>query len=407
MRLTTVLLLVALFPLASQGADSIRELYDKILIETDPESWGQASHQEKASALRSESTWFNPEIQWGYGGAERAGFRGYYRELIVSQRISLNNRRSASRKKIEIQKEMSEQEKQLLQLEVGSQVIMMIFFHQYNLERASHIQERVRRLELVENFVRQKRFASPKDRVEKAQIQKRLKLLKIETSAIQNDLEHSLAFFRDYDPTSQKVLKISWPDTEKMKNKFESLFDNKQPFEQQQKLEKQWITTELNAAKTLWRPDVKIYYSENYQYDPQEDTALNAFGVALEIPLFQRGQHERAMAESRLLQAEKRQHFANQIRRQNVLKIKSGFMQAVQTIEAFGDDSIRKADQEMDRATESFKQGLIPATNYLDLEDQVHTSLHMVSASRLKMIESLISLMKENRIHQDLKELFL
>lgn len=407
-----ILIFTAIFLLpqcALSSPLSARELYDTIVSKYNVETWSKAQSQFLQSRLAKETAWENPQVQFGVGTAKVGSFNGSYKEWIVSQSIPINGLRSSKREQLAVQKKQSVYEAQNITNTTHSEVIRMLFFHLYNIERARHIEERLSRLQLVDSYLKNKKFAAPKDLVEKAQITNRIKHLKIEVVHIQNDLQHSMTYFKNLAGIDGLAsIHLSWPDPQKISQHFYQYVNTQQPFEDQMNLNAEVHQIELKAAKKQWIPDLKLYYMQTFQDQYLQEPNINeAFGVTVSVPVFNLGRNavKEKQAAATIQQMERNKESIH--RSSQILALKNKFQAAQLSLGEFNDRYIEKVDKELDKATAHFKNGLVPAANFLDLEDQVHESLHIVSRSKLEMIESTLEVITMNTITTDFRTLFL
>ncbi len=395
--------------LASEKNIKATELFDLIVLRYDLESWKKAKAEFEEKRLKKETAWANPQLEMGWGGAKEGAFRGNYREWSLSQSIPLNGQRSAKQKQIELQKNLSLWQGQQLTHEIHGEVIRMIFFHQYNLERAAHIQERIQRLNNLESYLKNKKFASPKDLVEKAQIQNRIKHLKVEIVHIENDLAQSIGYFKHLAGLKHTTsIQTEWPSIISLERLFLEGLNNTQSIEKQFSTEFKMREIEAQASRSLWIPDLKLYYTQNTQDQAfQDPVIIDAFGLGLSLPVFNWGRSERAQTTAAVTEVLLEQNKNKIVRTSQSLQLRSQFYTAQMTLKEFSVEYINKVDRELDRATSNFKKGLVPAASYLDLEDQVHESLHLISRSKLDLIDATLKALQMNNLEKDLRAEFL
>ncbi len=385
------------------------ELFDQIVSRYDLESWRTAKAQSQEKRLKKQTAWSNPQLEMGWGRATEGPFRGEYREWSLSQVIPINGEKARKNKQWILQKDLSQLEGRQLSQEIQAEVIGMIYLHQYNKERAAHIKERIERLNHVDLYLKNRKFASPRDQIEKALIHNRIKHLKIEIIEIENDLKHTLGYFKQFIPLeSNQSLDIQWPDFDKIENLFLDSLKSNEFIEKQISTQLKMNQYELESARKLWIPDLKVYYMQTFQEQFMQEPVLNdAFGLGISIPVFNLGRDEVAekTAAYQTLEYEKNQE---KIKRSSERqKLKSQFYRARMTLKEFNAAYVKKVDQDLDKATVSFKKGLVPASSYLDLEDQVHESLHLVFKAKTDMINTTLESIILSHLEKDLRKEFL
>ena len=396
-------------PYANSTPLKARDLYETLISKYSVETWSKAQSQFRESQLAQETAWDNPQIQFGLGNAKVGTFSGSYKEWIISQNIPINGLRSSKRHQLSLQKKQSVYETQNITNTIHAEVLKMLFFHLYNVERAGHIQERLNRLQLVDSYLKYKKFAAPKDIVEKALITHRIKHLKIEVVHIENDLQHSITYFKNLAGLDKiESIQLAWPDPKKISQYFYQHVNTENSFEEQMNLKAESHKIELKAAKKQWLPDLKLYYMQTFQDQYLQEPNINeAFGVSLSVPLFNLGRQaiKEKQAAITIQQIERQKESIH--RSSKILTLKNKFQAAQLVVEEFNDKYLEKADRDLDKATVHFKNGLVPAAHFLDLEDQIHESLHGVSRAKLEMIEASLEVITMNTISTDFRTLFL
>ncbi len=388
---------------------SVRTLFDQLVNELKPIEWSEARQKEKIAELEQGRLWRNPEVQLATGTTNFTQFQGRYEEFSISQVIPLNARRSGLAEKIRLQKKLSAIEQKQLEFEVGREVLLRLYFHQMNKELAGHLEERLKRLALIEQFLKKKQFVSPKDQIQREQLKHRLKFLKVEIAEVRTRLLQTTQYFTSYcNPSCMKDLSTSWPSKTKLVSLFEGLQEEQKSFEKRMQLQTKLIEKDQEIARSLWRPDIRLFGMRTYEGQPYQSAQVNqAVGVGLALPLFDRGQQQVRIASAKAYDLERTQTEFRRKRYVKILALKQEFDKSLEVIRQYDKKSQDDGEKILQIANRSFQNGLIPVGQFLDIDEQVHIGASMMVVAQFDLVRLSLDMMAENQTYLDLKETFL
>lgn len=411
LHIGVVLTFISLFLVSPYGraSTSVHTLFDKLVNELKPIEWSQARQKEKIAELEQARLWRNPEIQLGFGTTNFSQFQGRYEEFSISQVIPLNGRRNGLAEKIRLQKKLSALEQKQLEFEVGREILLRLYFHQMNKELAGHLEERLKRLALIEQFLEKKQFVSPKDQIQREQLKHRLKFLKVEIAEVRTRLLQTTQYFKAYcSPACLNNLSPSWPSKAKLVTLFEVLQKDQKSFEKRLQLQTKLIEEDQEIAHTLWRPDIRLYGMRTYEGQPYQSAQVNqALGVGLALPLFDRGQQQVRIASAKAYDLERTQIEIRRKRFGKTLALKQEFEKSLEVLKQYDKKNQTDGEKILEIASRSFQNGLIPVGQFLDIDEQVHTGASMMVMAQYDLLRLSLDMMAENQSYLDLKETFL
>jgi len=407
----SILFFCSLFLLNSQiyASTHPRQIYDQMVNELKPIEWSRAREQEKIAELEQQKLWLNPQVQLGFGSVNLSRFQGPYEEYNLSQTIPLNGLRSGLAEKIKLQEKLSAYDQKQLEFEVGREILLQLFFHQVYKELASHLKERLDRFKMIKLFLDKKKFASPKDQIEREQVKHKLRLLKIEMADVRTGVLQTTRYFASYcQATCLSQLKIDWPNVENLKSLFEKVQNDEEIFNQRLHVHSQMLQQEKEIASTLWRPDLRLYTMRSYEGQPNQSAQVNqAFGVGFALPLFDRGQKQMRIASAKAYDLERTQIDLKRQRRTKALALRRQFEKRLEVLKQYDSQSQKEGEQILKMATKGFQKGLIPVSQFIAIDEQVHTGETLMVTSRFDLLRLSLEMMAENQSYLDLKETFL
>lgn len=395
--------------MAIAHSTSLRHLFDELTSKFDTKTLVEARQQAAHARINDQTAWENPQVQYGVGGAKVGSFHGKYNELFISQNVTISGAKSQLGQQWNDRETIVNLEGLQLTNKINGDILRMIFTHLYNLERSNHTRERLQRLSLISTYLQKKKFASPRDLVENAQIANRIKNLRLEVIQIEKDLERSTAYFASLAPdTTIDQVAFVWPQISQLETTFNQYMKNQSSVAQIQQAENNIHASQIEIAKRKWIPDLRFYYMRTYQDQYLADPNINdAMGVGISVPLFHVGSNARVEARAQALSRKIEQTQENTLRNTRLVDLRGRFTLADATLKEFNDNYLKLADRQLIQATNHFRGGLITASSFLDLEDQVHNSIHLVSKNKLDIISILLETIETNNIQVSHKDLFL
>ncbi|MAV92497.1 MAG: hypothetical protein CL676_13845 [Bdellovibrionaceae bacterium] len=334
--------------------------------------------QAKISAVqflsKDQSSYSNPTISYGVGSLKYSGGAGTAEteEFSISQKFPLNGRTGTLKEVGKIKAEVvrlqsTEENIKTLSLAVLSGLRAFI-----STKKAAHLEERKEYLKLISQFLSTKKFASPKSRLEAELIKNKIEALQLESLNLLTEKSAAEKIFEGFmGPLNERQLDVHFPDKQQILNLLEKMRDLKPLAFKRSSLQLEATGKEKSLASRKWIPDLQIYYSINKEKYAQGDQN-QVVGVGLELPLFNRGSNltksQQALETSMKVEAEVERHKVVAYEK----NLRNEINTALNFIEVYTEENLKKKEQTMKMVTQNFKKGLLTAANFLEFEDQIH-----------------------------------
>jgi outer membrane protein TolC len=318
--------------------------------------------------------------------------RGSVTDLTLSQPIPWPGKRKVRVETQEFIQKISELSKSQAELEVLHRVFLLSSELAAFQELESHFYERQRRFSLIEQSLRSRPQASPKQKVERDLIESQIKLLEkgmIDFLARKEALKWELRILTN---TNFEEVVFPWENLPQalLKDKYLESIDLG-PFEKRLRLEEKVAQNKIEEARLQARPDIMV--GVNYR---QESVApVNHFyhgQVSVVIPIIDRGQHsvEEARAQEMRVKA------INKVHRDNVEALLHQqyalYESRKKSLEIFPLKDLNRIESKFFVAEDSFRKGFIDALTFLQIDSQVHENIDQIFLSRVEYVSALSEL---------------
>lgn len=334
---------------------------------------GRLNQDKIISDVASKTSFANPQIQYGRGQVNYGGVNpGDFEQFAVSQNIQLNGQKNSISKQGDLRLNIANIESSQFITQVQAQAIIAAYLLLTNIERATHVQERLDNLKIVRRFLKTRQFTSEKSKIEAQLIENKIDEISLEVIDSQEELilaKERLAFL--IGNFSAPAVKLPWLSEEKIHNKIITIKGFSRQIEEKRQAQVNLAKEQRNALRYTWVPDLQFYYNSS----KEKFTGGNknqTIGIGFEIPIFNAGVNDRKKATSELQITELKQTKESIELKTSLRQIMKKFKLSIETLKIFNPKSISAKDQVLDRAVTSFKKGLISASLFLDLEDQDH-----------------------------------
>ena len=334
----------------------------------------------------------NPFLTYQGGVLKSGTARGGITDLTINQPLPWPGRRGARIAASDFQLKLFELAKEEVKLEVLHRVYALSAEIAALQELESHYQERKRRFNLIEQSLRSRPQASPKQKADRDLIQSQISLMEksmLDLLARKDALLWELKILTN---SEFKKIEFPWKNLPQALNREDYLrLYESSPKYRRFNLEGQLAENRIEQARLEARPDITV--GLNYR---NENTApKNHFyhgQVSLVIPIIDHGQHSVQVA-----RAEQKRTLALQTYQKNELASLIHFHfseheSSKKAIEVFQLKNISKIENKFYDAEVSFRKGFIDALTFLQIDSQIHENIDQIYLSRLSYVISLSQL---------------
>ncbi|PJZ53838.1 hypothetical protein CH380_07450 [Leptospira adleri] len=337
----------------------------------------------------------NPSVTMDYGQRNAAGEVGSEYAMQFEQPIYFPGRKEL--RQLLVDNDARIKEIQLSEASNSIRFNALKFAYRYlvSASKKDHVKERLRRLSIIESYIRARPFITPQAKTDLFIIQRKILALRKHF----NDLE--LDANKQYEAMNLYLMLETAPSvripffSEGVKFDFKDLQDkavsrNLTLLAAKGEIEK--AKTELNIANLEKYPD----YSIISQVGEDRSGVANRFydfGVKFKLPVWDQFQNKVSAAETNV---KSKQGLLNH--QENLVKsaFKQAFLdyeQSKSNLRLFNLSKLDEIERDLNYADVEFKKGRILMMSYLELENQLHETHHAILDAQISHVETLLNLL--------------
>ncbi|PJZ70596.1 hypothetical protein CH373_06520 [Leptospira perolatii] len=344
---------------------------------------------------RQEGRTQNPSLTIDYGIRSAINQSGAEYSLQLDQPIFYPGRKEL--RQLLVDNDAKIKEIQLVEATNSIRLSSIKYAYRYVVaaEKKNHVKERLKRLSLIESYIRARPFITPQAKADLFIIDRKILSLKKHF----NDLE--LGSEKDYESMNLYLMRENPP------NLRIPYYKDGIQFEYDRLLKKAVLENptilaavgEVERAKTeLLLANMEKYpdYSVMGQVGEDKSGVANRFydfGLRFRIPVWD--QYENKVSTSRANFRSKQDRVTHQ---ENLIKIefKKAFLdyeKSKANLKLFTLSKLNEVEKDLNYADVEFKKGRILLMTYLELENQLHETHHAILDAQLSHVESLLNLL--------------
>lgn len=335
--------------------------------------------------------WDNPEVSGSGGVVQESVVSGYGVEVGIKQSIPLFGQKSRA---AEVERKnvlLAEKNQELTRVNVRHAVIQLA----YELAAAEiHVKHGIHRKEsiaLIGQYLKTRPFASPQQAVEKDLIQNRIreieeKFMAATTQRIKvwQELNTYLKLGEEISPVISWIEEPSLPNEEELR----AATQNKNPELLKQNISVDQAEAELSLANSRKYPNLSIGGSYGFQ---RTDLSTREYKGLLEfsLPLWDSGWGAQSAARAKRAMEEGRLELVKRKANAEFEGAWATLLASKRKIDLYPVKLISALEGQMNKASANWKKGLVPATAFLELEDQVHEQADHVYEAQVTYVTAL------------------
>ncbi|TGL57673.1 TolC family protein [Leptospira sarikeiensis] len=344
---------------------------------------------------RQEGKTQNPSVYVDYGQRKAADESGAEYAVQIEQPIYFPGRKELKQLLVDNDSKI----KEIQQIEAYNSIRLssIKFAYRYLVaaDKKNHVKERLKRLSLIENYIKARPFFTPQAKTDLYIIETKILALRKHF----NDLQ--LGASKDYESLNLYLRQESIPKLKIPYYKGGIKFDLKE-------LEKRAISQnpsilaakgELDKARTELRlANLEKYpdYSITSQIGEDKSGVANRFydfGLKFRIPVWDQFQNKVASAETNMKSKQDRLAYQENLIQTSFKQAYLDYEQAKMNLDLYDLNQLDRIDRDLNFADMEFKRGRIQLISYLELENQLHETHHAVLDAQISHLESLLNLL--------------
>ncbi|MCW7480739.1 TolC family protein [Leptospira kanakyensis] len=388
------LLALPIYPQVSNSL-SLKEVLDLADSKADLILAGQAKVEEAEKLKQKAGKYKNPNVSLDYGRRRASNEAGPEYSVGLSQDFYYPGKRDLRIKIAEATEKNLLAELEQSRLEYRFSVIKLVYSYLIALEKASHIQDRIKRVSQIESFIEKKVFVSPETKVELYLVQNRILSLQKHLIVLEQNKQvnwENLNFFLGLDKEVNVV--SPWLQRGKPLQKKELIAQmiEKNPILKQSHTKIQQSKEEVELAKLDKYSDIKLQGS----IGEDKSGVANRFfdlGVSFAIPSLDTNEDVVKSIQSRV--ASENYLLNHQIRilttRLNASLIE--YESINRSLDKFSISLVPSIEQKLSYADIEFRKGRISLINYLELEMQLHETHEAIYDYQMQFVENITEIL--------------
>nr|WP_246050695.1 TolC family protein [Leptospira langatensis] len=344
---------------------------------------------------RQEGKTQNPSVLMDYGRRTAASEAGPEYALQIEQPIYFPGRKELKQLLVDNDSKI----KEIQQIEAFNSIRLssLKFAYKYLVaaEKRNHVKERLRRLSLIENYIRARPFFTPQAKTDLFIIETKILALRkhfndLELGAAKDFESMNLYLRLDSIPTLRipyfrDGVKFQFDEIQK-----KAVSQNPSVLAARGELEK--ARTELRLANLEKYPD----YTVMSQVGEDRSGVANRFydfGLKFRIPVWDQFQNKVAAAETNLKSKQDRLTYQETLINTSFKQSYLDYEQSKMNLKLYGLNQLDRIDKDLNFADLEFKKGRIQLVSYLELENQLHETHHAILDAQMSHVETLLSLL--------------
>jgi hypothetical protein len=389
-------ILLVFLSLSSRAEVSLKpsEFVNRIQQSLKTEDLYQAARNKTTYQENIPTVFKNPQIQFGRGILEYNAGQGLadYQEFSVVQGLTVDGSPRKKKQMARIEGIKSSAKLQQENLFFISQALLLAAEATFTAKKLAHVKHRQEHLSLITNYLKSRKFNSPKKQLESQLLKVKLDEIEIENQMViskSSSLQSQLQFLLG--TNEAVVLYFKAPNENKVRSLVEKLKPKKTLPQKMAQSDLKLAHLEKSIVDHQWIPELQFYYihSEEEFFGGNK---VDVFGLGLEIPIFDMGRNRRALASANLRTMElktKQTQLINYTQKQRLIQDVS---LALKALGVYTEQKIEARERAFERASRHFKKGQIDAQSFLDFEHEAHAGRAQRFQHQLALLKGLVEL---------------
>lgn len=346
-------------------------------------------------AKNQAGSWKNPSLSLG-GGAKQADKKtGYLYSISITQPFIFPGKTALIEDVYSSDEKIAGLSLEETQLFIRYEVIRLTYEYKIAEELEGHLKERVDRFNLIEEYMRNRPFASPKKRMDRNIVQSRLLILQKSLSELQSEKDIIWSRLNLYIEFPEKIkIRTDWfkkgPALDRDKIITSAIERNFELRKQKVKLEKSRHEMRLAEKEVLPDFDLSAFYNQDKAAGLERSFGA---GVTIYAPIVNqnKGAVNSLNAQTRAEKSELK--YKERLIRQDLQALYTGYTLASANLMRFPISLLDKAHAQLYDADNEFRKGTIDLLTYLEAETQAYENHLAVFNSQGEFIEKYISIL--------------
>lgn len=374
---------------------SVQQLIDNALRSFELLKAQQVKIDELEALKKYNTQWKNPEIAVYYGSKSIDSQKGHVSGIAVTQPLYFPGKLSLIDEIYRYKKNYEVLSYEEMKYFIATSVINLSYEYAISQLRSSHINSRIKRLNLLNTYMTARPLVSPQKKVEVAIVKNSIRMLQSEIYRIKADQAVTyarLALYTQLDSPELNVT-IKWienPPAFDVNNviaraKNESIMVKKQKEILMASLK------EVSLAKKNSYPDFNILFNYDYEKVYEKEQSISG-GISIPIPLYNQNQNAVDALQSKAKQEELYLQYIEKMIESDIRTTVAQYNYYLNLLPLFPPSIENELEQSMYYADEQFQKGTITLQSYLELDVQIHETLENIYTTQKELVRSMAAI---------------
>ncbi|MGB4270136.1 MAG: TolC family protein [Spirochaetota bacterium] len=379
----------------TQTQFSIQQLIDNALRSFELLKAQQVKIDELEALKKYNTQWKNPEISAYYGNKSIDSQKGHVSGIAVTQPLFFPGKLSLVDEIYRYKKNYEVLSYEEMKYYIATSVINLSYDYAISQLRSSHINSRIKRLNLLNTYMTARPVVSPQKKVEVAIVKNRIRMLQSEIHRIKADqaVTHArLAIYVKLDSPELEI-NINWIENPPVFNvndviaraKNESIMVKKQKEILMASLK------EISLAKKNIYSDFNILFNYDYEKVYEKEQSISG-GISIPIPLYNQNQNAVDALESKAKQEELYLQYIEKMIESDIRTTVAQYNYYLNLLPLFPPSIEGELEQSMYYADDQFQKGTITLQSYLELDVLVHETLENIYTTQKELMRTMATI---------------
>ncbi len=378
------------------GADNYTRTYsvDEIVSMAKSNYALLVSEREKANesryAARQAKELHNPTLGIEYGHKRLGGTEYSFFGLSASQDIPITGKRTLRYEMAKIEENLALLSFDEMNTFIQHEVTRLSYEYAVSLYRSQHIKDRLRRLALINSYIKGRVLIAPQKIVESKILETKVLGLERDVQRLVTDQRlayEKLNLYAGIKGDSLPFIQVDWFDHApeiKLSVILEKSRSNGFAIRRQKEyLKKAEKRITLARREPYPDPTLMMYYNEQ---SPSPSERTFGGGISFPIPLFSINKNEIARFEAAARSEEALLEYAARAVESELSRLYAEYVFAAAQLKRFPVKLMDKLESDMRYADEEFRKGRVDFQTYFEMERQTHETLEYVLDNQLSLV---------------------
>lgn len=351
--------------------------------------------EEKSFFKKHKAAWMNPSMDLSLGRKNTDGTNGVTFDMSIFQPFYYPGKQKLRSEVVEMAEKMAGLSLIEVKLAIRYEVLRLAYEFIVAREKSNHAQERVERFRLMQRFMRGRPFVSPKKRVERDIVEKKLLIFQKELFKLrsrQDIIWERLNVYLDYPEKIHVKAALFKRGIDISLERFmrEAMKNNTSIRFRSLKVKKSIKEKKLSEKEAYPDFGISAYYSR--ESARERDTFFGA-GITFVLPVLNRNQNQIRSLSSRIKSEKLRMDFEKRLVRQRLKARFREYTAARKILQKLPLSLIKRLHSQLAYADREFRRGRLDLLTFLEMESGVFNTHIAIFNAQLDYVKDYITLL--------------